>query len=238
LKYHMMKWFKKYLQRTKTNSKGFKGYLPNTLLASLNLIGPIGSFFAGAVGSFWTKRRFENIEYVMQIMGEKLQSIDTSEIKEYMCSEEYIQLFLSAMQKAQIEHQEEKRRSYGLMLANMVVDRKTEYDQKSMFISLLSEIEILHLRTLGYLQGMSQNEEDEKRWASIKEVKSANSDLAKNSDYVVVAVLQKLANSGLIKSKGKDNGKIMIGINPVGLWFHSLFTITDLGQRFLEFLKE
>jgi len=232
-----MKWFKKLQWRRETDLKGFKGYLPNTLLASLNLIGPIGSFFAGAVGNFWTKRRIENIEYVVQVMGEKLQTVDTSEIKEHMCSEEYIQLFLSAMQKAQIEHQEEKRKSYGLMLANMAIDSETEYDQKSMFISLLSEIEILHLKTLNYLEGKYQNEEDEKGWASLAEIKSANSDLAKNSDYVMVAVLQKLANSGLIKSRGKDTGKIMMGINPVGLWFHSLFTITDLGQKFMEFAR-
>ena len=144
----MMKWFGKWRRRSRRDWKKPRGYLPSTLLASLNLLGPVGSFFAGAIGSFWTKRRIENIEHVVGVMGEKLQAVDASEIREYMCSEEYIQLFLSTVQRAQVEHQEEKRRAYGVMLANMAVDTETKYDQKSMFISALSEIELLHVETL------------------------------------------------------------------------------------------
>jgi len=232
-----MKWFKKLLLRRETDLNGFKGYLPNTLLASLNLIGPIGSFFAGALGSFWTKRRIENIENVLQVVGERLQSIGTGEIKEYMCSEEYIQLFLSAMQKAQIEHQEEKRRSYGVMLANMAVDNETQYDQKSMFISALSEIEVLHLRKLRYLGVKWKGAQDERSWANLEGLRSGGGDLSGNSPYVGVSVVQKLASCGFVMSRG-DKESLMTGINPVGLWFHSRYAITDLGQRFLEFLKE
>lgn len=220
----------------KTELKDAKKHIPNALLASLNLLGPVGSVFATALGGFATTKRLNNIEHTLQVMGERLKSVNSLDIEDYMCSDEFIHLFLTVIQKAQIEHQEEKRRSYGLMLANMAVDSQTGYDEKNMFTCLLSEIQILHLRTLTYLKAKSENKEDDARWASLPEIKSGNPDLAENSDYVMVAVLQKLANSGLIKSKGKEK-KLMRGINPVGLWFHSLFTITDLGQKFMGFLK-
>lgn len=219
--------------------KDVKKYISSVLLSSLNLLGPFGSVFAGALEGFFTTKHFSNIEHTLKVMGERLKHVDMRNIKDYMCSDEFIHLFLTGIQKSQIEHQEDKRKSYGLMLANMALDSETKYDQKNMFISLLSEIEIIHLKTLDYLQSKSQNEEDDdKKWASLKEIKSTNLDLAENSNYVTVAILQKLANSGLIKSKGKDTGELMVGINPVGLWFHSLFAISDLGLKFLEFLRD
>jgi hypothetical protein len=219
--------------------KNVKKYIPDALLSLLNLLGPYGSVFASALEGFFTTKRFSNIEHTLKIMGEKLKHIDMSNVKDYMCSEEFIHLFLSVVQKSQIEHQEDKRRSYGLMLANMALDSETRYDQKNMFISLLSEMEMIHIKTLNYLQTKSQNEEDDnKKWASLKEIKSTIPDLVENSNFVVVAILQKLANFGLIKSKGESENKLMMGINPIGLWFHSLFAITDLGMKFLEFLKD
>jgi hypothetical protein len=218
--------------------KNAKKYTPDILLSLLNLLGPYGSVLACALEGFITTKRFSNIGHTLKIMDERLKHVNISNIKDYISSDEFIHLFLSVIQKSQIEHQESKRRSYGLMLANMALDSETGYDQKNMFVSLLSEMELIHLKTLNYLQIKLQNEEDDsKKWASLKEIKSANSDLVENSNFVVVAILQKLANFGLIKSKGDEN-KLMMGTNPIGLWFCSLFAITDLGTKFLEFLKD
>jgi hypothetical protein len=225
-------------ERSKIERKGSLKYLPDLLLAMPNLLGPVGSVFAGALGGFFTTKRFSNIEHTLEVMGKRIEHLKNKEINSYLCSDEFVHLFLDAIQKAQYEHQEEKRRLFGVLLSNMVINREVGYDLKTMFISLVAELDYSHIGTLQYLGNKAEAEKDSERWASLKEIKSQNPKLEQESDYVLIAVLQKLANSGMIKSKGISEGKIMRGVNPVGLWFHSLFGITDLGRKFLDFLKD
>jgi len=223
-------------ERGGTNRVHLKGYVPDVLLASLNLLGPGGSVLAGALGGFWTSKRLANIESTIKAMGERLSSVEVEQIRGELESDGFVQLVLTTMQNAQIEHREEKRKAYGRMLANMAMDSKTEYEQKSMFVSFLSEIEIVHVNTLKYLQSKSEGETAYTRWATLEEIKGANANLSANSTFVTVAVLQKLASYGLIKSRG-DEKKLMTGVNPVGLWFHAKFMITEYGEKFITFLK-
>ena len=213
-----------------------KPEIPIALLASLNLLGLIGSVFSTALGGYVTTRRLENIEDTLRVMGEKLEGTDPGQVEDYLCSDEFIHLFLTAVQKAQIDHQKEKRQLYGAMLGNMALDRETEYEQKDMFISMLSQMEIVHVRSVRYLQGKAEDKPEEGKWASFEEIRSANASLMSNSKYMTVAVLQELARWGLIMSKGEE-GRLMSGTNPIGLWFQSLYAITDVGVRFLEFLN-
>jgi len=193
-----------------------------TIILSLASLCPtIGNGLATGIGNYLTVKHIRNLENIVNTTLQALAPFDNCEdIKEYILSDEYIQLFLSTLQKAQIEHHERKRKNFGYLLANLALDRETPYDQKALFCNLLSELEEPHIRTLDYLNRRSQG-----------------SDLDKASAYYTVSVLNKLADSGMIKSKGSSD-KVMMGTNPVGLWFNSWFTITDLGQKLLEYLKE
>jgi hypothetical protein len=224
--------------KARSRRKGPMKYLPDALLASLNLLGPAGSAFASALGSIVTKKRFEWIEHVLKVMGERLSDVERDEITTYLCSDEFMQLFMIAVQRVQFEHQEEKRRLFGFMLANMALNVHPGYGVKSMFILLLSEMDLSHVETLRYLNSKYEAESEGGRCASLGTIKSENAALRGESDYLAVAVLQKLAGYGMIMSKGKSTNKLMMGTNPVGLWFNSLFGISDLGLKFVEFLRE
>jgi len=210
-----------------------------TIILSLASLCPtIGNGLATGIGNYLTVKHIRNLENIVNTTLQALAPFDNCEdIKEYILSDEYIQLFLSTLQKAQIEHHERKRKNFGYLLANLALDRETPYDQKALFCNLLSELEEPHIRTLDYLNRRSQGSDEDRRWTQLKEVRSSVSNLDKASAYYTVSVLNKLADSGMIKSKGSSD-KVMMGTNPVGLWFNSWFTITDLGQKLLEYLKE
>jgi len=202
------------------------------------MLGPAGSAFASALGSVLTKKRFERIEDTLRIMGERLPAEVRDEVAKYLCSDEFVDLFMVAIQKVQYEHREEKRRLFGLMLGNMALNAHPGYDVKHLFVLLLSEMDMSHIETLRYLNAKYKGESKDARCASLQTIKSETDVLRGQSDYLAVAVLQKLASYGMIMSKGKGMKTPMVGVNPVGLWFNSLFGISDLGLKFVEFLSE
>ncbi len=214
-----------------------KDNVKNCLISLLNLTGPIGSYISQVIHGYWTNKRISYIEDIVKAMSEKLSVNFNEDLKKYLTSEEYIHLFLNAIQKAQIEHQESKRKYYGNLLANCALDQKTEYYQKKFFISNLFELEEIHIIALSFLDKISSSADDENEWISFEKLNDYLFPQKEPSSYVTISVLNKLASSGFIKSAGNSN-KVMMGTNPVGLWFHSKYLITDYGKRFLQFIKD
>lgn len=167
-----------------------------------------------------------------------------------LSSDEFLHLCITAMEKAQKEHRESKRRSYGIMLANMACSPEFHYDLFDHFLSLLCEMGDLHIVLVMELakHGVKKNEDmdgyglpssnKDKYWVTFKQLMKSCNELSPIPPLeIVVSALQKLAEYGIIKTIGEPH-KSMTGTNPVGLWCHSFYSITTTGEKFVEFLRD
>jgi hypothetical protein len=228
---------------------GTLGHLQNLIISSFNALGPLGSIFSAAVSNYLTAKRLANIQEVLDAMADRLACLPKENMEAMLSSDEFLHLCITAMEKAQKEHRESKRKSYGIMLANMACAPEFHYELFDHFLSLLGEIGDLHIALVMELakHGVKKNEDmdgygypsgnKDKYWVPFKQLMKSCNELSPIPPHeIVVSALQKLAEYGIIKTIGRQD-KGMMGTNPVGLWYHCFYSITPTGEKFVEFLR-
>ena len=208
----------------------------NLVISSLNALGPLGSVFSATLSNYLTSKRLAHIKGVLDAMNNRFDNLPQKNIEAMLTSDQFLHLFITAIEKAQKEHREVKRKCYGVMLANMACSAKFEYDLFDHFLSLLNEIGDLHMALIVELAKDGVQEKDKAGWLGFKKLINVCSGVSPTpAKEMVSSALQKLASYGIIKTQG--SGGTMYGTNPVGLWYVSSYSITPTGVQFIKFLK-
>jgi hypothetical protein len=213
-------------------------HLKNLIVSSFNALGPLGSVFSSAMSNYLTAKRLANIQGVLDAMADRLACLPKENLESMLSSDEFLHLCITTMEKAQKEHRESKRRSYGVMLANMACASEFHYDLFDHFLSLLGEMGDLHIALVMALakHGVKKNEDND--WVPFKQLADSCKEVSPTPPSEVVAsALQKLAAYGIVKTTGSRE-KLMMNTNPVGLWHVTFYSITHTGERFVEFLRD
>jgi hypothetical protein len=237
-------------KKHKDNKNTALGLQQKLFVSSFNALGPQGGVFSAAMLSYLADKRPANVQETFNAMADRLAQLPKENMKSILSSDEFLHLCINVMEKAQNEHRENKRRSYGIMLANMACASEFHYDLFDHFLSLLGEMGDLHIALVMALakHGVKNNEDmdmygrpdgnKDKYWVSFKQLMKSCNELSPIPPHeIVVSALQKLAEYGIIKTIG-NKYKSMMGTNPVGLWYHSFYSITPTGEKFVEFLKD
>lgn len=210
--------------------------LRNLVISAFNILGPLGSVFSSAMSNYLTSKRLAHIQGVLDAMTDKLALTPKECLWTVLASDEFLHLCITAMEKAQKEHRESKRRSYGVMLANMAVASDFQYDLFDHFLSLLSEIGDLHIKLVMELEGHGVKKKGDNDWIPFKQLENSCIAISPTQPKEVIAsALQKLGAYGIVKTSGTR--KPMINTNPVGLWYSCSYSITPTGEKFVEFLR-
>jgi hypothetical protein len=213
------------------------GHLQNLIVSSFNALGPLGSVFSAAMSNYLTARRLAHIQGVLDAMANRLVCLPKKNLESILSSDEFLHLCINAMEKAQEEHRESKRKSYGIMLANMACASEFHYDLFNHFLSLLSEMGDLHIALVMVLAKLGVKKNEDKDWVPFKQLVYSCKEVSPiPPSEVVASALQKLAAYGIVKTTG-SGAKFMTNTNPVGLWHVSFYSITPTGEKFVEFLK-
>jgi hypothetical protein len=213
------------------------GHLQNLIISSFNILGPLGSVFSAALSNYLTSKRLSHIQDVLDAMAERLYSLPKEGIESILASDKFLHLCITAIEKAQKEHRENKRRSYGIMLANMACASEFHYDLFDHFLSLLGDMGDIHIVLVMALAKYGVKKQEDTGWVPFKQLEESCKEVSPTPPSEIVAsALQKLAAYGIVKSTG--SGKIMTNTNPVGLWHVSFYSITPTGEKFVKFLKD
>jgi len=210
--------------------------IQNLLISSLNALGPIGGGFATALSNYLTDKRIKRIEEVLTAMNGRYEQITDRDFEGLITSDQFQQLFISVLEKAQNEHNEEKRKRYGIMIANISATQNFDYNLCEHFIRLLSDMNDLHFAIVMELAKNGVCQKESSGWTNFSTLSTVCSELSPAPEREIIAsALQELAFYGIIKSRG-DN-RLMLGTNPIGLWYGSSYSMTATGERFLEYLN-
>lgn len=173
----------------------------------------------------------------MDAMGHQLKAVPKQTLEQVLTSDEFLHLFILAVEKVQKEHRDIKIGYFGVMLANMAAQPKLEYDICEHFLTLLDDLNELHLALIMELARHGVMEPEKEGWVPFKELlASCRKSQPDVRHEMVTAALQKLGAYGIIWSEGSRAP--MIGTNPVGLWYNSSYSITPTGEQFVGFLRE
>jgi len=214
------------------------GHLQNLIVSSFNILGPLGSIFSAAMSNYLTAKRLANIQGTLDAMADRLVCLPKENLELMLSSDEFLHLCITAMEKAQKEHRESKRRSYGVMLANMACASEFHYDLFDHFLSLLGEMGDLHIALVMALAKHGVKKNEDKDWVPFKQLADTCKEVSPTPPSEIVAsALQKLAAYGIVKTTGSGQ-ELMTNTNPVGLWYVTFYSITSTGERFVEFLRD
>lgn len=208
----------------------------NIVISSLNALGPLGSVFSATLSNYLTSKRLAHIKGVLDAMNKRFDNLPQENIEAILASDQFLHLFITAIEKAQKEHREAKRKCYGVMLANMACSVKFEYDLFDHFLSLLTELGDLHIALIVKLAKNGVQDKEDTGWTGFQKlIDDFSGTFPTPAKEMVSSALQKLASYGIIKTRG--SGQPLYNTNPVGLWYISSYSITPTGVKFVEFLK-
>ena len=220
----------------KIRTKAARETFQNLVISSLNALGPLGSVFSATISNYLTSKRMAHIKDVLDAMNNRFDNLPQENIEAILGSDQFLHLFITAIEKAQKEHREEKRKCYGVMLANMACNAKFEYDLFDHFLSLLTEISDMHMALIIELSKNGVQGKDDSDWTGFPKLVDGCSEISPTpAKEMISSALQKLASYGIIKTKGMHHS--LSRVNPVGLWNVSSYSITPTGIQFVKFLK-
>ena len=206
--------------------------LQDVLTIVANALGPHGGTLSAGLANCATQKRFDNIQNMLDALRGRLEQLPSGTFEDVLSSDAFIHLCVNAMENAQKEHRESKRELFGTYLANTAGNSNFEYEISNHFLELLDAVDEFDLTILKFLDDHGVREKSDKDWIEFKQIASLAN--GTRSNEIVRSNLQRLASFSVIKTTG--SGKMLVGTNPVGLWYVSSYSITETGQQFIRFL--
>jgi len=195
--------------------------------------------FGGGVAALWsewdTSRRFDRVESTIRQIAAALSHAKGFDPRKLSDAE--MQLLEDALQSASREHREDKRSLFALLLAANWSRTDAPFDERLLFQRALDEFEPVHLQLLKLL---SEAHEKGEETVPSRDVcnRAFGADASDEIQFsIFVPALNKLAAEyGFVRRRGAGHGNLF-NVNPDGLVFHVLCSLSPLGRRFVDSLS-
>lgn len=172
---------------------------PETAIkAALALIPVVGGALSVVADDHMARRRARVEEMVTDAVA-YLDGDGTELVERVGSDEEFADMFFTAVQGASESHVEAKRKAFARLLAEGVGEDPGELDVISLMINALSELELIHLRTL-------------QRLSKLEHTGRLRSMIAATPDPVFAA----LRRNGLLKEEEQYDETEITGISDFG----------------------
>jgi hypothetical protein len=205
--------------------------VPDILIVAANALGPIGGALSSALSIHVSNKRFKNIEATLAALEQQLANLPPESFEATLRSDDFVHLCMNALERAQHEHRERRRRAIGTMLANLAADAPFHFDTSNHFMQLLTEVSDAGLVLLQQLADRGIKVKGDEDWATFDDLSQFLGDTKRE---IVAATLQQLGSAGMVKTTGKST--LMRNTNPVGLWYSCNYSITETGLDFVGYL--
>lgn len=157
-------------------------------------------------------------------------------------SDEIMDLSYVAFEKLQKDSREFKVKMLSFVLADAIANHENLFfDKSNHMLECIDIIGVHHMAILELLFSKGVLTKEEKTWITIKElreeIKKINGVTDAILDDILIAAIADLVDKSLVKTKGESSGNQLLGINLTGLWYHTEFSISNLGEEFFEIIK-
>ena len=197
-------------------------------------------YAGGSLATLWsewdTSRKFKRVEgTVLEILRNLELRGDRYDFRRLGDAE--MQILEAALEKAQSEHREAKRKRFARLVAAAWTDHiERPFEERMRFVRALDELDETHVGILAFLAQQA----DEGRYPNYPEVGDAVGIAENERDEVLLPALDTLASGhGFIRrawglASGQAGVLISETLSVEGIARNCEHTITEAGRRFLE----